>query len=169
MNKSVISLGALLSLATACGGAPPEPATPEPSPPTAAPAAPEAAPGAVAPDEEAAAPEVPRQVTLAKVEVEGGGIDEKGVREAMEPVANAYEKCFADALAAAPDAGGRVLVSFLYMKGERKSVSASYSGPGAESINPCFQKASSEMKLAPESSADRTFIVVELTLAKKAG
>jgi len=163
-GKNLLALG-VLSMLAACGGAQPEPvtpATPEPAP-AAEPA------GTVAPEEEVAAPEAPRQVTVAKVEIEGGGIDEKGVREAMEPVASSYESCFSSALEAAPEAGGRVLVTFLYMKGERKSVSASYSGPGSESINPCFQKASSDMKLAPASSADRTVITIELTLAKKAG
>jgi hypothetical protein len=164
-GKTLIALGVLSMIAAACGGAQPEPATPA----TPGPAAAAEPAGVAAPEDEVAAPEAPRQVTVSKVEIEGGGIDEKGVREAMEPVASAWESCFSSALGSAPEAGGRVFVTFLYVKGERKSVSASYSGAGAESINPCFQKASSDMKLAPASSADRTVITIELALAKKGG
>jgi len=163
---ATLVIGAVFAFVTGCGGsapAPEAPAAPAP-PPTEAPTA--EAPVAEPPAEEPPAPAPAKQVNLDSIEVEGGGIEKADVEKALEGVQAAYEKCYADALSAEPDAAGKVSVTYLYMKGQRKSVSASYSGRGSKLINSCFQEAAASMTLAPSAEAERTVIFVRFKLAK---
>nr|HMR12032.1 hypothetical protein [Polyangiaceae bacterium] len=66
------------------------------------------------------------------------------------------------------DLEGRVLITYLFVKGERKSVSASHAGMGAKTINPCFHGAASAAKLEVDPSADRTTIVVTFQMSQQA-
>lgn len=158
---------AACAFACACGGAPPEPQAPEasPTPPTpteAAPESPESVEAAEAPD----AP--PRHVELAKVEIEGGGVSEDALKSALAAQQGAFETCYAETKKEVTDLEGRVLITYLFVKGERKSVSASHAGMGAKTINPCFHGAASAAKLEVDPSADRTTIVVTFQMSQQA-
>lgn len=155
MNRIQILTGLGASMVAACGGAPPPPAAPAEAP-AAASAAPEAAPAA----------EAPKRVRVESIAIDGGGLAEADVKKALEPVAPEYEKCFASALEAAPDAGGTTLVTLLYVKGKRASVAASYSGPGSDVINKCFTEASDKLSLSPAASVERSVISLKLELTK---
>lgn len=152
-------------LAMACGGSPPDPVAPDPSmEPVANPPEPDALPE---PEVEAPPePPAPKPVTLQKVEIEGAGLTEDVVKAAVETVMVDYEKCFSDALAEAADAGGEVTVTLLYKLGERKSVAASYAGPGLSVINRCFTEASGKMVLEPPKEDPSTTVFLELMLTK---
>jgi hypothetical protein len=141
-----------------CGGAAPPPASPAtPAPVQTSPPEPTAPP---------AEPEKPKQVSIASIEIEGGGTTEADVRSAFGALADEYESCYSSALAAEPDAAGRMLVTLLYVKGERKSVSASYQGRGSAELNPCFTRATGKLELSPDPAAERVVIVARFTMAK---
>ncbi|MEZ4225128.1 MAG: hypothetical protein R3B13_29520, partial [Polyangiaceae bacterium] len=142
IKQFALCLGTLFCVA--CGGGTPPPEAAPPSAPTTEPEP--AAPTAEVP---ADPPPAPKHVSLAKVEIEGGGIDEAAVRDAVAAGSDAFEACYSESAKSTADLEGRVLVTFLYMKGERKSVSASHGGPAAATINPCFHGAASKLTLTP--------------------
>ena len=157
-------LPALLTLfLTACGGAPaaepqaPEPAAPEPT------AAPVAAEPEAEPEPE---PLKLSHVSVPKVEIDGGGVEEETIRRALAEQAKSFEACYAETLKTVADLEGRVLVSYLFVKGERKSVSASHAGMGAKTINPCFHNAAAEAKFEVDAGAERTSITVTFKMTK---
>ncbi len=142
-----------------CGGSPAPP-----------PAGPSSEPGPTAADTaEANAPPAPRRVAVSKVEIQGGGVDEAAVRKGLESQGEAFESCYAATLEATPEAAGRMILSYLFVKGERKSVSASHSGPGSATLNDCFQKAANNVTLAVDTAAERSSITVYLEMSKDAG
>ncbi len=143
-----------------CGGAAPAPSAPAAPPPTATETAP-ADPPPPPPE-----PEKPKQVSIASIEVEGGGTTEADVRSAFDALSEDYESCYSSALSAAPDAAGKMVVTLLFMKGERKSVSASYQGRGSAELNPCFTEATRKLELAPDAAAERVVIVARFNMAK---
>ncbi len=146
----------------ACGGAPPaEPQAPEPAAPE--PAAPVAADPEPEPEPE---PLKLSHVTVPKVEIDGGGVEEDAIRRALAEQAKAFEACYAETLKTVADLEGRVLVSYLFVKGERKSVSASHAGMGAKTINPCFHNAAAEAKFEVAASAERTSVTVTFKMTR---
>ena len=159
---SVCLTGAVL-VAVACGGGPAEPPA-SPEPPAAAPSAAEPVPEPEPAPEPEPEPEAPKQVSISEVEINGEGLTEEAVRKAFDAVSPQYETCYAKALETTPDAKGRLSVTLLYVKGERKSVAASYAGPGAAEINACFQKASTELELSPPADSDRVSVYLRLLL-----
>ncbi len=149
----------------ACGGAPaaepqaPEPAAPEPA----------TAPVAAEPEAEPEPEQEPMKlshVSVPKVEINGGGAEEEAIRKALAEQAKAFEACYAETLKTVADLEGRVLVSYLFVKGERKSVSASHAGMGAKTINPCFHNAAAEAKFEVDAKAERTSITVTFKMTK---
>ncbi len=158
-----VACATLASALFACGGAPP----PSAEAPSAAPAAPPVA-EAPAPEPPVDAPPAPRHVTTTKIEIKGGGIDEAAVQSALDAQSDAFEGCYATTRQTTPEAEGRMILSYLFMKGERKSVSASHSGPGSESLNSCFQSAATELQLSTDAAAERTTIFIELGMSREA-
>jgi hypothetical protein len=159
-----LSLAALL---VGCAGSstppPSEPEAPapvasEPAPPPDSEPAPEVEP------EAPTAPAQPQQVHLDEAKVDGEGLDPAAVRSAFEVIRPGYEECFAKALESTPDAQGGMSVTLLYVAGERKSVSASYGGPGAAEINKCFQQVSTTIELSPAADSERVVVVLRMKL-----
>jgi hypothetical protein len=107
-------------------------------------------------------------VSVSEVEINGGGLDKPTLETALTAQADAFESCYAETAKEVPDLEGRVLVTYLFVKGERKSVSASHAGLGAKTINPCFHNAASNMKLEVDPSAERSTLVVTFQMAKVA-
>jgi hypothetical protein len=142
----------LVACLWACGGSTPPPSSPAPAEPAVV--------------EPAEIPSAPRHVTVTKVDISGGGIDEAAVKEALEAKASGFERCYAEARETTPEAEGRMILSYLYMSGERKSVSASHSGAGAGALNDCFRGVAGEVSLATDASAERTSIFVEMSMKR---
>ena len=158
MRNGISSLLPFVLLLVGCGGAEPPPRTPEAPPPAAtAPSEPPAPPAAL---------EKPKQVTIDSIEVEGGGTTEADVRAAFDKIGDEYESCFSSALKNAPDAAGRMVVTILYVKGERKSVSASYTGPGNAELNKCFVETTKKAELTVDPAAERVVLVGHFDMAK---
>jgi hypothetical protein len=149
-----------------CSGSTPPPtdATAAPAAPEAAPAAPPTEPAPPPASEPEPEPEPARQVQVNEIKVEGDGLADAAVQTAFEAVHREYEACFAKALETNPDARGNLSVTLLYVKGERKSVSASYGGPGAAEINSCFQAASMKLEMSPATQSDRVVVILRLLL-----
>ena len=154
----------LATLSGSCGGGAPPSQAPEPAAPEAPPVPQVPAQEAEPPVESAEESQGPRTVNVDSVEVEGGGIDEATVREALTKASAAYEECFATTLKTAPDAKGTVSVTLLYVKGKRKSAAASYAGPGNAAIMRCFTEASQTVELSPAADVGRTTISIRLKL-----
>lgn len=152
IERTMTAVFAVVCL-SACGGS-----TPPASSPVPAPGEPEPA---VAPAE---VPPPPRHVTITKIDISDGGIEEAAVKQALEVKSSGFERCYAEVRETTPEAGGRMILSYLYMAGERKSVSASHSGAGSEALNECFRQVAGEVDLAPDAAVERTSIFVEMSM-----
>lgn len=178
MNRAPLAVALASSILWACSSpseppaspvegaeAPVVPAAEAPAAEAEAATAPEAADQAETADQaEAAQEQAPRQVLLGEVEIRGEGLDEETVRGAYEALSTAYEECYSVARETTPDAAGRMLITLLYIDGQRRSVAASYSGPGAADLNECFREASRAIELAPPADSGRTVVVLRLLL-----
>jgi hypothetical protein len=169
----LLALGSLLLVSCGAPSSQPPPASPPPATSETS-EAPSAEPPsgveegadpdalvAAKPDVEA---DTPQQVHVDEISVEGEGLTEEQVRDALGALHADYETCFSDTLASTPDATGRMSVTFLWVDGERKSVAASYPGPGAAELNSCFQRVSSSLTLSPPSDSGRVVVFVRLLL-----
>ncbi len=140
----------------ACGGSTPPGSSPVPAPGEPEPVV-----------EPAEVPPLPRHVTVTKIDISDGGIDEAAVKQALEAKFSGFERCYAEVRETTPEAEGRMILSYLYMAGERKSVSASHSGAGAGALNDCFRGVAGEVNLAPDAAVERTSIFVEMSMKRE--
>ncbi len=163
MLRSPILVLSCSLLASCGGGSTPQPATPTTPTEPAAPVA-DSAPTPEPTEEPDPEPEPPDQVRVEQIEIDGDGLDEDAVRSAFDQIDPQYEGCYANALQETPDAKGGLSVTLLYVKGERKSVSASYGGAGAATVNSCFQAASTKLALSPAVESERVVVVLRLVL-----
>lgn len=170
-----LSLSCVAALIAACGGSAPTPSEPEPNEQALvdSPAVDEPDDGAT--ESEAAessesqppAPPGPEHISISEVKLEGAGAPEETVRDEITRLGADYDACVVEARKAGEgDVAGRVILTLLYVAGERKSVAASYNGPGSKIINSCFMDTSKKIELAPPKDEERTVVTVYLELDK---